>query len=101
MRSQILAGLRRSSENPSQIGRAEVAQDIVPRASLREPVRGSAETVPLIKIVDLKQFQAQRFAKDNLVVSVVGDLTADILGKPSICFWPYRKPRAHGNYQIP
>ena len=42
---------------------------------------GSAETVPLIKIVDLKQFQAQRFAKDNLVVSVVGDLTADVLGK--------------------
>ena len=29
----------------------------------------------------MKQFQAQRFAKDNLVVSVVGDLTADVLGK--------------------
>ena len=41
---------------------------------------GSVETVPLIKIVDLKQFQAQRFAKDNLQ-SVVGDLTADVLGK--------------------
>ena len=81
MRSQILAGLRRSSENPSQIAGRKLLKTLFPEHPYGNSVMGSAETVPLIKIVDLKQFQAQRFAKDNLVVSVVGDLTADVLGK--------------------
>ena len=81
MRGQILAGLRRSSENPSKIAGRKLLKTLFPKHPYGNSVMGSAETVPLIKIFDLKQFQAQRFAKDNLVVSVVGDLTADVLGK--------------------
>ena len=81
MRSQILAGLRRRSENPHQIAGRTLLKTLFPGHSYGSPVMGSAETVPVIKNVDLKLFQAQRLAKDNLVVSVVGDLTADALGK--------------------
>ena len=81
MRSQILAGLRRRSENPRQIAGRTLLKTLFPSHSYGNPVMGSAETVPVIKIVDLKLFQAQRLAKDNLVVSVVGDVTADALGK--------------------
>ena len=81
MKSQILAGLRRRSENPRQIAGRMLLKTLFPGHSYGNPVMGSAETIPFIKIVDLKLFQAQRFAKDNLVVSVVGDVTAVALGK--------------------
>ena len=81
MRSQILAGLRRRSENPGQIAGRTLLKTLFPGHSYGNPVMGSAETVPVIKIVDLRLFQAQRLAKDNLVLSVVGDVTADGLGK--------------------
>ena len=81
VRSQILAGLRRRSENPGQIAGRTLLKTLFPGHSYGNPVMGSAETVPVIKIVDLRLFQAQRLAKDNLVLSVVGDVTADGLGK--------------------
>ena len=81
IRSQTLAELRRSSENPRQIAVRTLLKTLFPSNSYGSPVMGSAETVPVIKVVDLKQFQAQRFAKDNLVVSVVGDVTTDFLEK--------------------
>ena len=37
---------------------------------------GTAETVPLIKLADLRVFVHQRIARNNLVVGIVGDITA-------------------------
>ncbi len=81
VRSQILADLRRRSENPRQIAGQTLLKTMFPGHSYGNPVVGLAETIPAIKIVDLRLFQGQRLAKDNLVVSVVGDVTADALRK--------------------
>ena len=45
----------------------------------RDP-RGTLETVPLIKTVDLHAFVGERLARDNLILGVVGDITPAQLG---------------------
>ena len=81
IRSQILAGISRSSEDPRRIAGRTLIKTLFPDHPYGRPVRGSAESVPVIKLVDLNLFKAQRLAKDNLVVSVVGDVTPAALGK--------------------
>ncbi len=81
IRSQILAGIRRSSEDPRRIAGRTLIKTLFPDHPYGRPSRGTAESVPVIKLVDLKLFVAQRLAKDNLVIGVVGDITPAALGK--------------------
>jgi len=81
IRSQILAGIRRSSEDPRRIAGRTLIKTLFPDHPYGRAVRGSAESVPVIKLVDLNLFKSQRLAKDNLVVSVVGDVTPAALGR--------------------
>ncbi|MDP6173806.1 MAG: pitrilysin family protein, partial [Rhodospirillales bacterium] len=74
MRASILAGLRRSSENPRRIANRALMRSLFPGHAYGRPTNGRVETVNLIKINDLKVFAAQRLARDNLIVSVVGDI---------------------------
>ena len=75
IRSQVLAGLRRASENPRRLANRAVFQTMFPDHPYGRHTNGTLETVPVIKIADLKSFVARRLARDNLVVGVVGDIT--------------------------
>jgi zinc protease len=79
IRSQILAGLRRNSENPGRIAGRTLLQSLYPNHPYGRPSSGTLETVPRIKLVDLKVFAQQRIARGNLVIGVVGDITIDQL----------------------
>ena len=63
MRGQILAGLRRALKTLARLPGGSCSKHCSQSILVGTGEGGSAETVPLIKIVDLKQFQAQRFAK--------------------------------------
>ncbi len=76
IRSQVLAGLRRASENPRRLANRAMFQTVFPDHPYGRPTDGTLETVPVIKIADLKAFAARRLARDNLVIGVVGDITA-------------------------
>ena len=76
VRGQILTQLRRETENPDGVARRTLYRSLFPDHPYGRPVDGVQETVTRIKIADLKLFAATRFARDNLVVSVVGDITA-------------------------
>ena len=75
IRSQVLAGLRRASENPRRLANRAMFQTMFPDHPYGRHTDGTFETVPVIKIADLKAFVARRLARDNLVVGVVGDIT--------------------------
>lgn len=75
IRSQVLAGLRRASENPRRLANRAMFQTMFPDHPYGRHTDGTLETVPVIKIADLKAFVARRLARDNLVVGVVGDIT--------------------------
>lgn len=75
VRRQILAGLRRSVENPGDIASRTLMRELFPNHAYGRPSDGTLATVPLIKLADLRVFVHQRIARDNLVVGIVGDIT--------------------------
>jgi zinc protease len=81
MRRQILAGIRRDSENPRSIAGRELMHAMFPDHPYRREVEGQLETVPLIKIADMRQFVIDRLARNNLIVGAVGDITPQQLAE--------------------
>lgn len=81
IRSQILAGLARDSENPRVIVRRTLNKVLFPEHAYGRPASGTTESVTGLTVEDLRRFTAERFARDVLVVGVVGDITAKDLAR--------------------
>lgn len=79
IRSQIIANIRRQSENPRRIARRTLFANLFPNHPYGRPSNGTEDSVKVIKRVDLRIFVQQRLARNNLIVSVVGDITEDEL----------------------
>ncbi|MGY8998529.1 MAG: M16 family metallopeptidase [Rhodospirillales bacterium] len=75
IRSQIIAGIRQKSENPQQIASQVLFAKLFPKHPYGRPSDGTEDTINVIKIADLKVFIEQRLARNNLVISIVGDIT--------------------------
>lgn len=81
IRSQILVGLARDSQNPKSIVGRTMSKVLFPEHAYGRPVSGTAASVSAITVADLRQFVAERFARDRLFVGVVGDITAEELAR--------------------
>ena len=79
IRSQIIANIRRQSENPRRIARRTLFAKLFPNHPYGRPSNGTEDSVKVIKLVDLRVFVQQRLARNNLIISVVGDITEDDL----------------------
>ncbi len=75
VRGQILSGLRRDSENPNRIAGRELMKAFFANHPYGRSSQGTLESVPLIKLADLEVFVAERIARNNLIISVVGDIS--------------------------
>ncbi len=81
IRSQILAVLARNSEDPGTIVRRTLNKVLFPEHAYGRPTSGTTESVTGLTVEDLRRFTAERFARDVLMVGVVGDITAkDLAG---------------------
>ena len=80
IRNQIQADLRRRSEDPDYVVSLTWFETALPGHPYGRPVRGTVESVATITTDDLRQFVRERLAKDNLIVGVAGDVTAEELG---------------------
>ncbi|MGF1610930.1 MAG: M16 family metallopeptidase [Kiloniellales bacterium] len=76
IRSQILAGLQRKSEDPDTIAGRTLRQMLFPGHPYSRPTDGTPESLARITAADLRRFVAERLARDTLKVGVVGDITA-------------------------
>ena len=74
IRNQIMAGIRRNSENPQRIAAHNFYLKMFPNHPYGRPSDGSLESIRVINLVDLKLFVSQRLALDNLIISAVGDI---------------------------
>ncbi len=81
IRSQILAGLTRDSQNPRSIVGRTMRKVLFPEHPYGRPVNGTPVTLSAITVADLRRFVAERFARDVLLVGVVGDITAEELAR--------------------
>jgi len=81
MRGQILAGLRRDSEDPDTVAGQALARELFPNHPYGRPVEGTPESIATITLDDLREFTGQRLARDNLLIGVVGDIDGEELGR--------------------
>ena len=81
MRGQILAGLRRDSEDPDTVAGQALARELFPNHPYGRPVEGTQESIATITIDDLREFTRQRLARDNLMIAVVGDIDGEELAR--------------------
>lgn len=79
IRSQILANLRHESEDPDAIAGKTLFRTLFDGHVYGRPKSGSPETVNAITSQALHTFVSERFARNNLVIGVVGDITANEL----------------------
>lgn len=80
IRSQILAGLRRSSQDPGTVANLTLVKELFPNHPYGRPVKGTPESIKAISKTDLKVFKQERLGRDNLIIGVVGDIKPDELG---------------------
>jgi zinc protease len=81
VRGQELAGLRRETTNPNDLASRSWWQTAFPDHPYGRESRGTLESVPRITIDDLRDYVRRVFARNELTVSIVGDIDADTAGK--------------------
>ncbi|MEO1086291.1 MAG: pitrilysin family protein, partial [Acidobacteriota bacterium] len=80
IRSQFEARHLRESRDPDAIAGKALRQALFEGHPYARPNRGTPESLAKIDREDLLAFARERFAKDRLIVGVVGDITPEELG---------------------
>ncbi|MEM8948723.1 MAG: pitrilysin family protein [Pseudomonadota bacterium] len=80
MKSQVQAGLRRRLDDPDRLASRAWFERAFGDHVYARPVEGTIETVGAIEVEDLRTFIDDRLARDNLLIGVAGDITAEELG---------------------
>ena len=75
MRGNLLASYRRNTQRPNYLARRAFWSSAYPDHPYGRPVSGTETSLGAIGRADLKRFVADNFARDNLYVGVVGDVT--------------------------
>ena len=79
IRAQLLARLRSQENDPNMLASRAFRRLMFAEHPYARQVDGTETSVKAIETADLKRFVAERFARANLKVGVVGDITADEL----------------------
>jgi len=80
VRGQVLAVLRRENTNPNSLASRSWWHTAFPQHPYGREARGSLDTVPLIGAADLHNFVRHTFARNELTISIVGDVDAKTAG---------------------
>ena len=75
MRGNLLASYRRNTQRPNYLVRRAFWSSAYPDHPYGRPVSGTEKSLGAIDRADLKRFVADNFARDNLFIGVVGDVT--------------------------
>lgn len=81
IKAQLLANLKEAEEDPDAIASKAWFAAAFPGHPYGRPVEGEAGHISRISAEDLRQFTLRQFARDRLVIAVVGDIDAVQLGQ--------------------
>jgi zinc protease len=81
VRSQVMAGLRRELTNPKSLASRSWWRTAFPHHPYGHETAGSLETVPHIGPDDLRSYVHRVFARNELTISIVGDVDAKAAGE--------------------
>ncbi|MEX2296498.1 MAG: pitrilysin family protein, partial [Dongiaceae bacterium] len=79
-RGQLLTVLATNATDPGEIAARTWRETAFPDHPYGRPPEGTPQTIALLGAEDFRGFVGRHFARDNLVVGVVGDLDAETLG---------------------
>jgi zinc protease len=79
VRGQLLAQLARDAREPHYIANRVWWRNVFDDHPYAQPLRGTPESITRIAIADLKAVAHDRFARDALLIGVVGDVAPDAL----------------------
>lgn len=81
VRGQVLAGLRREVTNPNNLASRRWWNTAFAGHPYGHESKGSLETVPKVTAGDLRDYVRRAFARNELTISIVGDLDAKTAGE--------------------
>ncbi|WP_370196981.1 M16 family metallopeptidase [Aurantimonas sp.] len=81
IRGQIMAGILAEQNDPGELAGKAFSRTVFADHPYARPTKGTLETLGTVGAADLEAFRTRIFARDNLYVGVVGDITPDELGK--------------------
>ena len=81
IRGQIVTGIIANRNDPQEIASRTFRETVFAGHPYARPVEGTVDTLKAVTADDLKAFRKRTFAKDDLYVGVVGDITPEALGK--------------------
>lgn len=81
IRGQIIAGIVRQREDPNRLAGRVFFETAFAGHPYANPTRGTVESVSNVTAGDLRQFVESRFARDNMTIGAVGDITPEELGR--------------------
>lgn len=80
IRGQLISGLQRDTSNPNVMASRRWWQTAFPDHPYGRQSKGTLETVPKITADDLRDYVRRTFTRDELKISIVGDLDAKSAG---------------------
>jgi zinc protease len=81
VRAQILAGLKLDENNPETVASLAWDRLAFQNHPYGRPIKGTMASIASISRDDLKDYVTRVFARDKLVISVVGDIDPETLGR--------------------
>jgi len=79
IRGQIITGLKFDLNDPNKIAAREWFKLAFPSHPYSRAIKGNDETLISVTKADLQDYVSKIFARDNLTIAVVGDITEDQL----------------------
>ncbi|WP_246191114.1 M16 family metallopeptidase [Aureimonas leprariae] len=80
IRGQLLTGILANENDPDQLAGKAWREAIFPNHPYSRPSEGTKETLAAVGKADLQRFRGRGFARDNLIVGVVGAIDPEALG---------------------
>jgi zinc protease len=80
VRAQILAGLKFDENDPGEVASLAWDRMAFPGHPYGRPVKGTMSSIAAIARDDLKAYVERVYAREKLVIAVVGDIDAETLG---------------------
>ncbi|MDO9412763.1 MAG: pitrilysin family protein [Pseudolabrys sp.] len=81
VRRQEIAGLQRDISNPNSIASKRWWATAFPNHPYGREGKGTLESVPTISVADLRDYVRRVFARNELTISIVGDVDAKTAGE--------------------
>jgi zinc protease len=80
VRSQVMSGLRRDTTSPNSLASLRWWETAFPNHPYGRSTKGTLETVPAITADDLHAYVKRVFARNELIIGIVGDIDAKAAG---------------------